>query len=130
MPSHARHKYLRRVTWNQMGNEEIDCNRSPERNKIKTNATEQITHAYPLPEERPPTQGYPQDHPIYITPRKSPSLSVGAGWGMMRGGGLYGRPPRLVPSLVSQPIAPTSGRPQGLLHRLQATIRARRAAIK
>src|SRR5579864_6089537 len=53
MPSHARHKYLRRVTWNQVGNEKIDGNRGPERNKIKTNSTEQITHAYPFPNGRP-----------------------------------------------------------------------------
>src|SRR5258707_4229378 len=52
MPSHAGHKYFRRVTWNQVGNEKIDGNRGPERNKIKTNSTEQITHAYPFPNGR------------------------------------------------------------------------------
>src|SRR5713101_5329984 len=52
MPSHAGHKYFRRVTWDQVGNEKIDGNRGPERNKIKTNATEQITHAYPFLETR------------------------------------------------------------------------------
>src|SRR5258708_31905476 len=49
MLSHAGHKYFRRVTWDQVGNEKIDGNRGPERNKIKTNSTEQITHAYRLP---------------------------------------------------------------------------------
>src|SRR5258708_36264920 len=58
MPSHAGHKYFRRVTWDQVGNEKIDGNRGPERNKIKTNSTEQITHAYRLPTGRP--QGSPQ----------------------------------------------------------------------
>src|SRR5258708_35208852 len=53
MPSHAGHKYFRRVTWDQVRNEKIDGNRGPERNKIKTNSTEQITHAYPFPSERP-----------------------------------------------------------------------------
>src|SRR5260221_12929465 len=57
MPSHAGHKYFRRVTWGQVGNEKIDGNRGPERNKIKTNSTEQITHAYPFPNGRP--QGTP-----------------------------------------------------------------------
>src|SRR5438309_6603825 len=53
MPSHTGHKQLRRVAWNQVGNEKIDGNRGPERNKIKTNSTKQITHAYPLPKVRP-----------------------------------------------------------------------------
>src|SRR5436309_2087121 len=53
MPSHTGHKQLRRVAWNQVGNEKVDGNCSPERNKIKTNSTEQITHAYPLPKVRP-----------------------------------------------------------------------------
>src|SRR2546421_11622139 len=53
MPSHTGHKQLRRVAWNQVGNEKIDGNRGPQRNKIKTNSTKQITHAYPLPKVRP-----------------------------------------------------------------------------
>src|SRR6266851_245694 len=70
MPSHAGHKYFRRVTWDQVGNEKIDGNRGPERNKIKTNSTEQITHAYRLPTGRP--QGSPQ--PCIVGAGLAPAL--------------------------------------------------------
>jgi hypothetical protein len=50
MSSHAGQKDLRRIPWSQVGNQKIDGYRGPERNKIKTNATEQMTHEHLLPE--------------------------------------------------------------------------------
>src|SRR2546421_2344276 len=75
MPSHTGHKQLRRVAWNQVGNEKVDGNCSPERNKIKTNSTKQITHAYPLP------TGREQAPPLLYTNRAAPQpyYIVGAG---------------------------------------------------
>jgi hypothetical protein len=48
--SHPGHEDLRRVPWHQMGHQKIDRDRGPERNKIKTKTTEQMTHADSLPE--------------------------------------------------------------------------------
>src|SRR5258707_12378303 len=73
MPSHAGHKYFRRVTWDQVGNEKIDGNRGPERNKIKTNSTEQITHAYRLPTGRPQESPQPGIVGAGLAPAPPPS---------------------------------------------------------
>src|SRR5258708_4338033 len=101
MPSHAGHKYLRRVTWNQVGNEKIDGNRDPERNKIKTNSAEQIPHAYPLPTGRVQA--------TRATARVAPTIH---GWGAFHscivGAGLapalllWGLPP---PCYFTEPVA-------------------------
>src|SRR6266566_1358501 len=71
---------------------------------------------YPLVEK---DLGDHKGHPMCINRRKSPSPSVGAGAGMMRGGGLYGRPrsPPLRPSLAP----PTATLVQGVR---RATIKA------
>src|SRR6266566_8203498 len=89
MPSHTGHKQLRRVAWNQVGNEKVDGNCSPERNKIKTNSTEQITHAYPLPKVRP--QGSSLQH----TPGAAPPAVYCRGGACPRPVTLAGFPPAL-----------------------------------
>src|SRR5205085_3922302 len=73
MPSHTGHKQLRRIAWNQVGNEKIDCNRRPQRNKIKTNSTKQITHAYLF------QQGGGKPAPTIHGWGAAPRVNVGAG---------------------------------------------------